>query len=180
MNGRLEAQDQELAKFLEELEQEAERQKSSAAELEKQQKLFTDLRAEYDTSCAQISELENTLVSVRKEKESASHELLQARAKATELEEFVATLRAEHSEAQKQALEKIEEIEKIKDKKVDDLALALRLQALREADVDELKTRYQSLKGENEHLISLVRRILHNLSFIQARKQSSKKSPKRV
>ena len=114
MNGRLEAQDHERAKFLEELEQAAERQKGSAAELENQQKLFTDLRAEYDTSCAQISELENTLDSVRKEKEAASHELLQAWAKSTELEELVATLRAEHSDAQKQALEKIEEIEKIK------------------------------------------------------------------
>ena len=117
---------------------------------------------------------------MRKEKEAASHELLQAWAKATELEELVATLRAEHSDAQKQALEKIEGIEKIKEKKVDDLALALRLQALRDADVDELKSRYQSLKGENEHLISLLRRILHNLSFIQARKKSPKKASKRA
>ncbi|MEP1316480.1 MAG: hypothetical protein ABJK83_07700, partial [Parasphingorhabdus sp.] len=94
--------------------------------------------------------------------------------------ELFENLRNEHSRAQNKNIEIISQITRAKEKGEDDLALALRLQMLREADVAELMNRYRSLKGENEHLINLLRKVLHNLSFLQASKQNSRKASKRL
>ena len=176
--ARAEAQEQERAR-LDELQASltaVQKEKDSAidarvaaetqrAELKAQ---LRELKSEHDAALKKAEaqeQLQATLAAVQKKKDSAVEARVAAETRRAELEAQLRELKPEHDAALK--------------KTEDALALSLRLQALREADLSELQTRYQALKNENDHLSDLLRKVLHNLDFLQERKRRSEKKQKR-
>jgi chromosome segregation ATPase len=152
----------------------------ASGERDADRETFTSLRSEHDAAGAKIGELQASLETVQKERDDTARELEQAWAKARELEQHVETLKTGHEGALKKARQEAESIRQTNAKSDQDLTLALRLQGLREADLNELKKQYQSLKQENDHLSDLLRTTLHTLDFLRGQKRGGKKPAKRT
>ncbi|WP_418595819.1 hypothetical protein, partial [Ponticoccus sp. (in: a-proteobacteria)] len=152
----------------------------SQADAEAERADLAEITAEKDTAQHRLGDLEGALAAARAEAEGLRQELDQAWAKCRELEDWIETSKVQHGAALAKAAETASSTQRARTKAEEDLTLALRLQGLRETDLDELKDRYRALKAENDQLADLLRTTLHSLTFLQGKKQGGKKTAKRT
>ncbi|MEL7090190.1 MAG: hypothetical protein AAFN94_00510 [Pseudomonadota bacterium] len=127
---------------------------------------------------AQLARAEAADADHQQEAEALRTRLQTSTERVTQLEQQLGTLQASQSGTDQKAAEDLKTLRSAKTKSDADLAIALRMQALREADLAELRDRYQALTGENAHLSDLLRRLYHDLDFLVRRKRSPKKGTK--
>lgn len=161
-------------------------QRDRASDAAQAQQALTEAKEQIKTLVADRKTLStlrkkhNAALDTGQQKHSSTAKALsKARAKVARLEKQINTLRAQQDGVLVKAFKEMDAREYARDKSGDDQTITLQLQELRHADLINLRSRYQSLKSENDHLTDLLSRIYHSLNALKRDKSATKKISKR-